>query len=83
MSDFAIRRGVDFLMKGKRALYLLLGFILFCGCISAQKPKRVYITLDVSSSMSGNKYVMANYTAQLLSVFCDPQDYVGPSENQG
>ena len=34
-----------------------------------QKPKRIYITLDVSGSMKGNKYIMANYAAQSIAVF--------------
>lgn len=62
--------------KFTRLAFLLLAFVLICSCLSAQQPKRVYITLDVSASMSGNKYVMANYTAQLISVFCDQQDSV-------
>lgn len=41
-----------------------------------QKPKRVFITLDVSGSMIGNKYVMANYAAQALTVFRNPEDVV-------
>lgn len=43
---------------------------------SVSKPKRIYITLDVSSSMEGNKYVMANYTAQIISVIADKNDKV-------
>ena len=43
---------------------------------TVQKPKRIYITLDVSGSMKGNKYIMANYAAQSISVFSDPDDYV-------
>lgn len=43
---------------------------------SAPKPKRIYITLDVSASMRGNKYVMANYAAQALTVFRNPEDVV-------
>ena len=43
---------------------------------SAQKPKRIYITLDVSESMAGNKYVMANYAAQIISVFAGEDDAV-------
>jgi hypothetical protein len=38
------------------------------------KPKRIYITLDVSGSMEGNKYVMANYAAQIISVFSRNED---------
>ena len=41
---------------------------------SAPKPKRIYITLDVSGSMEGNKYVMANYAAQMISVFSGEDD---------
>jgi hypothetical protein len=41
-----------------------------------QKPKRIYITLDVSGSMDGNKYVMANYAAQTIAVFSSPEDIV-------
>lgn len=59
-----------------RLLFWTFGLLIICSCLSAQQPKRVYITLDVSSSMRGNKYVMANYTAQLISVFCDTQDLV-------
>lgn len=43
---------------------------------AAQKPKRIYITLDVSASMEGNKYVMANYAAQIIAVFADEADQV-------
>lgn len=43
---------------------------------SVQKPKRIYITLDVSESMAGNKYIMANYAAQLISVFAGEEDRV-------
>jgi len=42
----------------------------------ASKPKRIYITLDVSGSMEGNKYVVANYTAQVISVFSGKNDKV-------
>lgn len=59
------------------ALLMLLALTV---CVQAQpaapKHKRIFITLDVSSSMKGNKYVMANYTAQLISVFCDDKDKV-------
>ena len=50
---------------------LLISFSCF-----AQLPKRVYITLDVSGSMAGNKYIMANYAAQTISVLCDESDEV-------
>ena len=43
---------------------------------TVQKPKRIYITLDVSGSMKGNKYIMANYAAQSISVFSNPEDQV-------
>lgn len=44
--------------------------------LSAQQDKRVYITLDVSSSMSGDKYVLANYTTQMIVTLCDNNDEV-------
>ena len=59
-----------------RLFFWIFILVLICSGLSAQQSKRVYITLDVSASMSGNKYVMANYTAQLISVFCDQQDLV-------
>lgn len=42
----------------------------------SQKPKRIYITLDVSESMAGNKYVMANYASQVISAFAGPDDEI-------
>ena len=51
-------------------------FVEGYGQPSAQKPKRIYITLDVSESMAGNKYVMANYAAQIISVFAGEDDAV-------
>lgn len=42
----------------------------------SQKPKRIYITLDVSESMAGNKYVMANYASQVISAFAGEDDEV-------
>lgn len=61
-------------MKHRLFFVLILTFAL--SSLLGQQPKRVIITLDVSGSMEGNKYVMANYTAQLLSVFCDDTDVV-------
>lgn len=43
---------------------------------TSQKNKRIFITLDVSGSMRGNKYVMANYAAQTISVFSNSGDLV-------
>lgn len=55
-------------------ILLLLGLIL--PETWAQQAKRVYITLDVSNSMCGNKYAMGNYTAQFISVFAGASDQV-------
>ena len=44
--------------------------------LSAQQAKRVYITLDVSKSMTGNKYVLANYTTQMIVTLCNEDDEV-------
>ena len=57
-------------------LLLLLNTVASLAQSTAQKPKRIYITLDVSGSMEGNKYIMANYAAQSISVFSDPNDRV-------
>lgn len=42
----------------------------------AQQAKQVFITLDVSGSMEGNKYVLANYTTQMIVTLCDDDDDV-------
>ena len=42
----------------------------------AQQAKRVYITLDVSGSMTGDKYILANYTTQMIVTLCDDDDEV-------
>ena len=44
--------------------------------LSAEKDKRVFITLDVSGSMTGNKYVLANYTTQMIVTLCNDNDEV-------
>lgn len=61
-------------MTKKYIVFFLMLLVVF-PCI-AQSPKRVIITLDVSGSMEGNKYVMANYAAQTISVLCDKDDVV-------
>lgn len=43
---------------------------------SASQDKRVYITLDVSGSMTGDKYALANYTSQMIVTLCDDDDEV-------
>ena len=47
----------------------------FAAMLWAQ-PRQVYITLDVSGSMTGNKYVLANYTTQMIVTLCDEDDDV-------
>lgn len=59
----------------RKIIYLLL-FVVPALTIAAQQPKQVYITLDVSGSMSGNKYVLANYTTQMIVALCDADDDV-------
>lgn len=44
--------------------------------VGAQLPKQVFVTLDVSGSMNGNKYVLANYTTQMIVTLCDDDDDV-------
>jgi len=50
---------------------LLILTVLF---LPAQQAKRVYITLDVSGSMTGNKYALANYTTQMIVSLCGEDD---------
>ena len=67
-------------MKPFKLLFiiLLLQTLVFEGVAQEilQNPKRIYITLDVSGSMNGNKYVMANYAAQTIAVFSNSEDIV-------
>ena len=62
-------------MNLKRFL-LTLSFVMTLVTVFAQQDKRVYITLDVSGSMSGNKYALANYTTQMIVTLCDESDEV-------
>ena len=55
---------------------LLLFFLITATVLPAKQDKRVYITLDVSGSMSGSKYVLANYTTQMIVTLCDDDDEV-------
>lgn len=59
----------------KRLIFVCLGILMILP-LSAQDAKRVYITLDVSGSMSGNKYALANYTTQMIVTLCDDDDDV-------
>ena len=59
----------------KRNILFFL-FLLSAVILSAQKGKRVYITLDVSGSMTGNKYALANYTTQMIVTLCGEDDEV-------
>lgn len=54
--------------------FTILFLILLAMTLPAQQAKNVYITLDVSGSMSGNKYVLANYTTQMIVTLCDDDD---------
>ena len=54
------------------ALFLLFAIVP----VNAQQPKRVFITLDASTSMEGNKYALANYTAQMIISLCDSKDEI-------
>ncbi|MCR4921970.1 MAG: hypothetical protein K5945_09770 [Bacteroidaceae bacterium] len=59
----------------KRYLFALC-ILLSAIALSANQAKRVYITLDVSGSMSGNKYALANYTTQMIVTLCEEDDEV-------
>ena len=60
----------------KKIFLLLCCFLAFAMTPPTQQSKRVYITLDVSGSMSGDKYVLANYTTQMIYTLCDEKDEV-------
>lgn len=64
------------LIKSLAIMFLITMTSFVLAQPSTPKPKRIFITLDVSGSMEGNKYVMANYVAQTISVFCDEGDLV-------
>lgn len=51
--------------------FLITTLALLLAVFSVNGQKKIYITLDVSGSMTGDKYSLANYTAQMISVLCD------------
>lgn len=55
-------------MFRKNTFILLITSILFVFPIFSQSPKNIYITLDTSGSMYGDKYMISNYTAQLIAL---------------
>lgn len=55
---------------------MIMIVVLGAVTLSAQQAKRVYITLDVSGSMNGDKYSLANYTAQMIVTLCSDDDEV-------
>lgn len=59
----------------RRILFLIL-IAVSSLTLFAQQSKQVYITLDVSGSMYGNKYVLANYTTQMIVTLCEDDDDV-------
>ena len=63
-------------MKTVIRFIIVATLLLGAGLLRAQEPKQVYITLDVSGSMGGDKYVLANYTTQMIVTLCDENDDV-------
>ena len=59
----------------KRFSFIFL-FLFVASTLWGQQAKRIYITLDVSGSMGGDKYTLANYTTQMLVTLCDEDDEV-------
>ena len=59
-----------------KRLFVICTLLLTAVVMSAQEAKRVYITLDVSGSMIGDKYNLANYTTQMIVTLCDDDDDV-------
>ena len=60
----------------KKILLFLCCLLAFAMTPPTQQSKRVYVTLDVSGSMTGDKYVLANYTTQMIVTLCDDDDEV-------
>lgn len=60
----------------KRILFLICCFLAIAMTPATQQSKRVYITLDVSGSMMGNKFILANYTTQMIVTLCDDDDEI-------
>lgn len=55
-------------MFRKRAIIIFILGLLVTFPAFSQPKKKIYITLDTSGSMYGDKYMISNYTAQLISV---------------
>lgn len=60
----------------RRFLSVILLISQLASLSAQQQDKRVYITLDVSGSMRGNKYALANYTTQMIVALCGEDDEV-------
>ena len=61
--------------KLKHSYNICLLMIFLCASACGQS-RRIFITLDVSESMEKNKYELANYTTQLISLFRENGDQV-------
>ena len=59
---------------GTKRIVMFFLAVMACMTLVAQQAKNVYITLDVSGSMTGNKYALANYTTQMIVTLCDDDD---------
>lgn len=70
----------NLLNVNNRFIFILFAIPLFVIILNnsslAQSKKQVHITLDVSGSMSGDKYNLANYTTQMISTLCNKNDEI-------
>ncbi|MCX6266652.1 MAG: hypothetical protein NTW16_04750 [Bacteroidetes bacterium] len=57
-----------------KKMILIVMIFLIASAVFAVNKRRVYITLDVSGSMNNDKYILANYTAQLISTLCEQDE---------
>lgn len=71
IARFAVQK-IGFMKR----FFIILLVVMAAVTLPAQQAKRVYITLDVSGSMSGDKYSLANYTAQMVYTLCNDDDEV-------
>ncbi|MFV0471767.1 MAG: hypothetical protein ACK5L7_07005 [Paludibacteraceae bacterium] len=64
-----------FIPMFRKSLFALIPILFFFVLQVYSQPKRkIYITLDTSGSMYGDKYMIGNYTAQFISLILPDDD---------
>ena len=57
-----------------KRIYIVFLLFMLAMILPARQAKQVFITLDVSGSMRGDKYALANYTTQMIVTLCGEDD---------